>query len=55
MTLYWHETGPLVKYDGEMLHIEDLNPQVKTKWHMSRMDMLRLGWRCILAAGRSTR
>lgn len=49
-TLYWHPTGPLIQYDGDLLLIEDLNPHVKTQWRMSRAEMLRLGWRCILAA-----
>lgn len=50
MTIFWHPTGPLVKYADGLLHIEDLNPEVKTKWCMSRMEMLRFGWRCIRAA-----
>ena len=50
MTLFWHGTGPLLKYDNGTLHIEDLNPQIKTQWRMSRGEMFWLGWRCILAA-----
>lgn len=50
MTLFWHPTGPLVKYSKGMLQIEDLNPEVKTQWRMDRVEMLRLGWHCILAA-----
>ena len=48
--IYWHGTGPLVRYSGGLLQIENLNPEVKTQWRMSRMEMLRFGWRCILAA-----
>lgn len=50
MTLFWHETGPLIRYRDGLLHVEDLNPEVKTQWRMSRWEMLRLGWRCIRAA-----
>ena len=32
--------------------IDDLNPDVKTRWRMSRMEMLRLGLRCIWSAVR---
>lgn len=53
MTLFWHQTGPLMKYDDGFLKIEDLNPEVKTRWRMSRTEMLGLGWRCIVAAVRS--
>ncbi len=47
--LYWNECGPWVAYDG-MLHVQDLNPEVKTKWKMSRWDMIKLGFKCIRAA-----
>jgi hypothetical protein len=50
MTLFWHKTGPLLKYEDGTLHIEDLNPQIKTQWRMSRGEIFKLGWRCILAA-----
>lgn len=50
MTLFWHPTGPKVTYKSGMLHVSDLNPQVDTRWRMSRSEMLRLGWRCIRAA-----
>lgn len=50
MTIFWHPTGPFVKYEDGFLHTEDLNPEVKTKWRMSRGEMLRFGWRCMVAA-----
>jgi hypothetical protein len=49
MTLFWHQTGPLLRYQAGMLEVEDLNPELKTKWTMSRAEMLLLGWRCIVA------
>lgn len=52
MTLFWHCTGPLMRYVDGFLHVEALNPEVKTKWRMSRMEMLGLGWKCVVAAMR---
>lgn len=49
-TLYWHGTGPLVQYRSGMLYIENLNPEVRTRWTMTRWQMIRLAWRCIVAA-----
>lgn len=49
-TLFWHQTGPLMHYRGGMLYVENLNPEVKTRWTMSRTEMLRLAWRCLVAA-----
>lgn len=50
MTLFWHPTGPKLSYRNGVLHVSDLNPEVSTKWTMSRSEMLALGWRCIWAA-----
>jgi hypothetical protein len=50
MILFWDPSGPLMKYDGGALLIEDLNPEIKTQWRMSRSEMFKLGWRCIVAA-----
>ena len=49
MTLFWANWGPLMKYRNGFLDIEDLNPEMKTRWRMSRIEMLKLGWRCIVA------
>jgi hypothetical protein len=49
-TLFWHPTGPRLEYQDGILHVEDLNPQIKTQWRMSRAEMIGLGWRCIIAA-----
>lgn len=49
MRLYTHRTGPLIKYAGGVLHVEDLNPEVKTQWRMSRLEMLALAWRSLIA------
>jgi hypothetical protein len=50
MTLFWDAAGPLLKYEQGVLHISDLNPEVKTRWMVSRWEMFRLGLRCIAAA-----
>lgn len=50
MVIFWHPSGPLVIYKDGTLHIENLNPQIMTRWRMSRMEMLRFGRRCIVAA-----
>lgn len=47
MTLFWHQSGPLLRYRNGMLEVEDLNPEIKTKWTMSRWEMILLGLRCI--------
>lgn len=49
-TLFWHPTGPRLIYSGGMLHVSDLNPQVETRWRMSRIELVRLGLRCVRAA-----
>ena len=50
MTIWWHSTGPLVKYEDGILVVENLNPEVSTRWTMTRSEMLRFGWRCIRVA-----
>jgi len=50
VTLFWRPCGPLLRYKAGVLHIEDLNPQVSTKWRMSRWEMFRLSMRCLRAA-----
>lgn len=54
MTLYWHQTGPLLRWNGTRFEVEDLNPEVKTGWTMTRWEMFRLGLRCILVSIRPT-
>lgn len=50
MTLYFHNTGPLVRYEDGLLHIEDLNPEMSTCWRMTRWEMVKLGFKSIFAA-----
>lgn len=49
--LYMHPTGPMMRVDSEhVLYIDDLNPEIKTKWRMSRWELAGLGWRMMMAA-----
>jgi hypothetical protein len=50
MTIFWNKAGPLIKYDGKLLVVEDLNPEQRMQWRMSRWEMLRTGLRFMLAA-----
>jgi len=49
MTLFWHSTGPMIRYNGGVLLVESLNPQSSVRFRMSRVEMLRLGWACLIA------
>ena len=53
MTLFWHQSGPLMRYEDGVLLTEDLNPEKQMRWRMSRWEMLRLGMRCLAAALRT--
>jgi len=49
--LYWHPTaGHCLSYRGGVILIEDLNPQIKTKWRMTPWERFRTGWRLMLTA-----
>lgn len=50
MTIYWHNTGPLVRFENGLLTVENLNPQTKTRWRMSRIEMIRFGIKAVIAA-----
>lgn len=49
-TIYFHHTGPMIRYESGVLYVNDLNPEMKTKWRMNRVEMLRMAWRCFVAA-----
>lgn len=53
MTLFWLQSGPLIRYADGFLHVEDLNPQTQTKWRMTRTEMLKTGLRFIWASFRA--
>jgi hypothetical protein len=50
MMLFLDKTGPLLQYNDGTLMISDLNPEMQVNWRISRIEMWRLGWRCIMAA-----
>jgi hypothetical protein len=52
MRLFFHQAGPMMIYRDGLLSISDLNPEVSTRWTMSRWEMFALGWRCLVAAVR---
>lgn len=49
MIIYWHKTGPLLVYQNGVLHIEDLNPELKTKWALTRLERFGIGIRFLLS------
>lgn len=49
MKLFWDEAGPAVLYREGLLHIEDLNPHVETRWRMSRWEMVKFGVKAVFA------
>lgn len=49
-TLFWHSTGPLVKYGNGYLTVADLNPEKEIAFRMSRWDLLKLSFRAARAA-----
>lgn len=50
MTIFWANWGPLLRFENGALRIEDLNPEIKTKWRLTRLERLRIGVRFILSA-----
>ena len=50
MILYSDPTGPLLEYENGLLLVEDLNPHVRTRWRMSRWEVLLTGIKFIIAA-----
>lgn len=50
MTLYFDDTGPLLQYEDGALIIQDLNPEIKTTWRLSRWQMFKLGMRALRAS-----
>lgn len=50
MILFYGLSVPLIRYERGTLLIEELNPQVRIQWRMSRGEMLGLALRCLIAA-----
>ena len=41
MDIFRHPTGPLMRYENGVLHVED--SETKIQWRMSRGELLRVG------------
>jgi hypothetical protein len=50
MTLFMDSCGPLLRYDAGMLRVEDLNPEIKKRWRMTRCERFMVGLRFIVSA-----
>lgn len=50
MVLYSDQSGPLIKYESNVLQIEDLNPEMMVCWRLSRWEMFVFGLRAVLAS-----
>jgi hypothetical protein len=50
MTLFFDPSGPLLRYQNGFLDVRDLNPEIRTRWLMSRKELALLGLKCLLAA-----
>lgn len=50
MRLFFDHTGPLVRYSSGTLEIADLNPDIETRWRLSRWEVFKLGVKAIVAA-----
>lgn len=50
MTVFFKNSGPMIKYGKDVLLIEDLNPEAKLTWYVSKLEAIHLGLRLILAA-----
>jgi len=49
--IYMHPTGPMLRVDSDRtLYIDDLNPEIKTRWQLSRWELLSIGWGLIMSA-----
>ncbi len=49
--IYMHPTGPMLRVDSEhTLYIDDLNPESKRKWRLSRWELFSIGWGLIMSA-----
>ena len=52
MRLFFHQSGPMLRYRDGTFEASDLNPEVSMRWAMSRPEMLVLAWRCLVAGVR---
>lgn len=48
--ILWTEWGPEIKYDGNVLYVEDINPHRVMKWRLSRKEVFKMGMALVLGA-----
>ena len=51
-TLFFDQSGPLVRWQPGLLRIADLNPQTEINWRFSRWELFVLGLKCLWASVR---
>lgn len=49
MTLFFCNSGPLIKYNSDCLYIEDLNPEQKMRWRVTKWELIVMGFKFIIA------
>lgn len=49
-TILFTNWGPLVTYDGETVHVADINPEIETRWRLSRWEVFVFGFKAMFAA-----
>lgn len=49
MILFRCPTGPRIRYANGVLIVDDLNPENRMAWNMSRWEMFKLGLSCVVA------
>lgn len=49
-TIFWLPEGPKISWENDVLHIEDLNPEVSLRWRMSPELLKKLGENCLRVA-----
>jgi len=48
--IFHDATGPMMIYTHGCLYIQDLNPECRMRWRLSRSELLHLGWRMMWIA-----
>ncbi len=50
MTFFFDPCGPFLRYENGVLRVEDLNPEIKTRWRMTRRERFMTGLRFMISA-----
>jgi hypothetical protein len=49
-TILFAPEGQMLRFDGMIFYVDDLNPEKHITWRMSRWQVFKIGCRAILAA-----